>query len=188
MRTPAMNELDNERIQEIRIRIGTVLLGLGGVISVLVFVDRSGLDLLTMPAFWYRSRPLHLLLCIGFIFGGLLLLRVQSHGAGPDNVPRTDTGAPRPLFQNVRFYSRPNCPLCNEAMDILETFGEWMPEIEYVDITGDHQLEQKHGAWIPVIEMDGRVRFRAAVDPVLLQQLIISRRHEIDGLDQEPSS
>ncbi len=182
-----MSEPENEQVQEIRKRIGTVLLGTGGIFSVLMFVDHSGLELLAMPAFWYRSRPMHLLICLGFFVGGLYLLRSHVQTANPDDKRLKKTDEPQPLFQSVRFYSKANCPLCDEALDILETYGEWMPEIEFVDIAGDHQLEQLHAEWIPVIEIDGRVRFRGGMDLVLLQRLITARRRRRDSLEQEQS-
>ena len=184
MKSSPMNEPDNEQIQEVRKRIGSVLLGTGGIFSVLMFVDHSGLELLTMPAFWYRSRPMHLLICLGFFVCGLYLLRSQAQTAKFDDNHLKRIGNTQPLFQSVRFYSKANCPLCDDTLDILETYCDWMPEIEFVDITGDQQLEQLHGEWVPVIEIDGRVRFRGGVDPVLLQRLLTARQ---DSLEREQS-
>jgi hypothetical protein len=41
-----------------------------------------------------------------------------------------------------------------------------------VDISTDEQLTQDHARWIPVIEIDGQIRFRGRVSELLLRRLI----------------
>ena len=67
-----MNEPDEDQIQEIRKRIGSGLMWSGGIVAALIAMDRSGLSLLAMPAFWYRSRSLHLLICISLFVVGII--------------------------------------------------------------------------------------------------------------------
>ena len=62
-----------------------------------------------------------------------------------------------------------------------------MPEIEFVDIAGDQRLEEQYGEWIPVIEIDGQIRFRGRVDTLLLQRLIAARRRGQSALKEEQS-
>jgi hypothetical protein len=45
-----------------------------------------------------------------------------------------------------------------------------------VDIEADEELAGRFGQWIPVVEIDGQVRFRGQVDEVLLQRLLVGRR------------
>ena len=187
LKTPKMNEHDDEQAQEIRMRVGSVMLWMGALTAVLMFIDRSGLNIVAMPAFWYRSDSLHLLICVGFFLGGLLLLRNQPQAADHQSDLLNKTTTRRRKFDSVRFYSRANCPLCDEAMDVLDEYDEFMPQIERVDIAKDQLLEEQHGQWIPVIEIDGRVRFRGRVDPVLLQRLISVRQREHDVPEQEES-
>ena len=61
-------------------------------------------------------------------------------------------------------------------MDLLEEYSGWMPEIEFVNIASDPLLEEQHGESIPVVEIDGQIRFRGRIDRVLLQRLIDGRR------------
>lgn len=170
-------------------RVGSILLWLGGLVSILVVADRSGFASSFFPAFWYRSRPMHLLICVGFFVAGVLIYRRPDH-AEEDSASHELAGSrSNPRFESVRFYTRTNCPLCDEAMEVLEEYGDTMPEIEFVDIAGNADLEQQYGNWIPVVEIDGRVRFRGRVDRVLLQRLIdAKRRGETDPDDREVSA
>ncbi len=180
LKTSKMNEPDDEQQQEIRMRVGSVMLWMGAVTAVLMFIDHAGLRFVAMPAFWYRSESLHLLICIGFFLGGLWLLRNHPQAADHQSDTPNAITASRRQFDSVRFYSKANCPLCDEAMDILDEFGDFMPPIELVDIAGNQLLEEQYGQCIPVIEIDGRVRFRGRVDPVLLKRLIAARQREHD--------
>ena len=177
-----MQEPDAFQRHEIQKKIGTAMLWLGGMVAVLILIDHAGVGALSMPAFWYRSRSLHLLICVGFLGTGFFLLRRPSGLSGDGTTAPADRW---PVFEVVRFYSRSNCPLCDEAMDVLEEYGDWMPEIEFIDISEDSELEEQYGECIPVIEMDGRVRFRGHVDRVLLQRLIAAQQDPSSAPDQE---
>ena len=61
-------------------------------------------------------------------------------------------------------------------MDLLEEYSCWLPEIEFVNIADRPLLEEQHGEWVPVVEIDGQIRFRGRIDRVLLQRLIDGRR------------
>jgi predicted thioredoxin/glutaredoxin len=45
-----------------------------------------------------------------------------------------------------------------------------------VDISNDPQLTRQFGESIPVVMLDGRVRFRGAVNPVLMQRIVDAAR------------
>jgi len=185
-----MREPDSDQLLMIRQRIGTVCLLGGAIIAVLIFIDRSGTGLLSMPAFWYRSRPLHLIVCVGLLGGGGLLLRrpagVGHSGANGRTLGisgRLDAGPP--VFESVRLFTRADCPLCDEAMDVLEEYGNVLPEIEFVDIGGNAELERLHGESIPVLEIDGRIRFRGRIHPWLLERHLVARLRQRESRDEE---
>ncbi len=79
----------------------------------------------------------------------------------------------RKKVRPVVVYSRPGCHLCVEALTLLKAqsrrFGL---KITVIDISGDTDLEARHGELIPVVEIDGRERFFGRVDPVLLHRLL----------------
>ncbi|MDN7247275.1 glutaredoxin family protein [Planococcus shenhongbingii] len=58
----------------------------------------------------------------------------------------------------ITFYTRRNCPLCDEAKMMLELVREDFPfEYEEVDIERDDAIHEKYMLMIPVIEKDGKV-------------------------------
>ncbi len=70
---------------------------------------------------------------------------------------------------NVVLYTRHGCHLCDEAEKILLQHG-LQPTL--VDIDADPALKTRFDAFVPVVEIDGRVRFRGRVDAVLLQRIL----------------
>jgi glutaredoxin len=72
---------------------------------------------------------------------------------------------------NIVLYSRDGCHLCEEAQEVLSNFGI-SPTI--IDIDADENLRARFGTCVPVVEIDGQIRFRGQVDPKLLQRIIRS--------------
>ena len=72
-------------------------------------------------------------------------------------------------MHNVVLYTRVGCHLCDDARDLLERHG-LTPRL--VDVDRDEQLAAEHGNCVPVVEIDGRVRFRGHVNSVLLRRLL----------------
>ena len=140
--------------------LGTLLMLAASVLAVLIFCDRTGDGLPGMPTIWHTSRGIHFALCVALFVVAALLLKTA-----PANLPT-------PLFATLRFYTRRNCPLCDHALEVLERFQNVLPEIELIDIDEDPELQQRFGDSVPVVELDGQVRFRGAVQPELLQRLI----------------
>lgn len=66
-------------------------------------------------------------------------------------------------------YTRPGCHLCDVAKATLECHGL---EPEEVDIDQDETLRRKYDTCVPVVVIDGQVRFRGRVNEVLLQRLL----------------
>lgn len=75
----------------------------------------------------------------------------------------------------VVVYTRRDCGLCDEAIEILERHGRRIPlEITKVDIETSAELTERHGERIPVVEIDGKERFFGRIDEVLLRRILRS--------------
>jgi len=185
-----MREFTEDQRTDIRQRIGTILMWAGGILAVLIFADRMGLITWSMPGFWYRTRSLHVLASLGLLVAGGALLRHRS--IEPSGRSSTDTtrqeigpGPSYPLFESVRFFTRSDCPLCDEAMNVLEDYGDWLPEIVFVDIDRHTELVEKYGDCVPVLEVDGRVRFRGRIQRWLLERQLLARNRQVRRRSQE---
>jgi glutaredoxin len=66
-------------------------------------------------------------------------------------------------------YTRHSCCLCDQAKAQLQAHGL---TVEEIDIDGDPALREKYNDWVPVVEIDGRERFRGRVDEMLLRRLL----------------
>lgn len=69
----------------------------------------------------------------------------------------------------VTLYTRSGCHLCDDAHELLLAQG-LNPRL--VDIDADPALREKFDVCVPVVEIDGKVRFRGRVEPVLLRRLL----------------
>jgi glutaredoxin len=73
----------------------------------------------------------------------------------------------------VVLYTRRGCHLCADAHQILEDarqrhgFG-----LELVDIDTDPELVGRYGEQVPVVLVDGKLRFRGKVNRALLERLL----------------
>jgi glutaredoxin len=70
---------------------------------------------------------------------------------------------------SVVMYTRPNCPMCDEAREALEGA---LVTFEEVDVSGDQSLEDEYGRFVPVVELAGRIVFHAGMDPAELPELV----------------
>lgn len=85
---------------------------------------------------------------------------------------RWQRGAHTPNL-TVTVYTRASCGCCHQAIDLLrESQRRHGFSIETVDVDGDPLLVERHGLSVPVVEFNGKVRFRGVVNPVLLERLI----------------
>jgi glutaredoxin len=66
-------------------------------------------------------------------------------------------------------YTREGCHLCDTACEILVAHGL---TVKKVDIDTDSELKNKYDTIIPVVEIDGTIRFRGRVDALLLRRLL----------------
>lgn len=82
-------------------------------------------------------------------------------------------GRPRPRTSwQVILYTRQGCHLCDGAWQLLEQARRRHGfHLETRDVDTDPELVRQHGLHVPVVEVNGRVRFRGIVNPVLLRRL-----------------
>jgi hypothetical protein len=163
-----------------RSALGTLSLFIGFVLLGLLAVDRT-VDLpFSMPRSWYTDRSAWLATGFATIAVGWILLRDreperedrESASRGrPDDKP---VGHPRGThrFREVILYTRRGCHLCEVARETLLSFTPTLPVPREVDIDADPALHARFSACVPVVEIDGKIRFRGRVNEVLLRRLI----------------
>jgi glutaredoxin len=80
--------------------------------------------------------------------------------------------AARPAVQVV-LYTRTGCHLCDDAHAVLEQARRRHGfALAAIDVDSDPELVALHGEWIPVVTVNGKVRFRGGVNRVLLERLL----------------
>jgi glutaredoxin len=76
-------------------------------------------------------------------------------------------------------YSRAGCTCCDKALNVLKgaqrRFGFTINE---VDIDQDPDLVAKYNTEVPVVTVNGKIRFRGVVNPALLQRLLAAESRE----------
>jgi hypothetical protein len=72
----------------------------------------------------------------------------------------------------VHLYTRQGCHLCTAAREQIARIHERYPlTFTQTDVDTDADLAARFGAWVPVLVVNGKVRFRGTVNPVLLERL-----------------
>ena len=69
----------------------------------------------------------------------------------------------------VVLYTRQGCHLCQVAATMLARYGL---AYESVDVDQDAELRARYDQCVPVVEIDGRERFRGRIDELLLRRLL----------------
>src|SRR4051794_39698633 len=73
----------------------------------------------------------------------------------------------------VVFYTRAGCHLCEDAWRALAAWQRRYDfRLQQRDVDADEALASRFGTWVPVIEVDGRVRLRGHFNPVLFRRLL----------------
>jgi glutaredoxin len=73
----------------------------------------------------------------------------------------------------VTLYSKPDCPLCDDARRALERVRERSSfQLEEIDITSRDGLLAEYGERIPVVSIDGRDAFALFVDEHELERRV----------------
>src|SRR5262245_39663270 len=81
----------------------------------------------------------------------------------------------RPLLGhfNVVMYTRHGCHLCEAAWELLQRErGRYHFRLEARDIDAEPELAALYGEWVPVVSVNGKVRFRGGVNPILLARYL----------------
>jgi glutaredoxin len=157
---------DRERPQP-RLVVGGLCLVAGLLLLTLIVVEATSDLPLDLPRGWYTGRPLWFALALVLVGTGWRLQRTAP--ATPVSWTPTRPGR---RFQRLVIYSREDCHLCDDAKAILAEYSAWLPVIDEIDIAGSPELEEQFGTSIPVVEIDGVVRFRGRVSKLLLRRLI----------------
>lgn len=69
-------------------------------------------------------------------------------------------------------YTRRGCHLCDDAAELLKRYG-LSPEL--IDIDADETLRHQFDTCVPVVVIDGKIRFRGRVNEVLLRRILMGR-------------
>jgi len=69
----------------------------------------------------------------------------------------------------VVLYTRDGCHLCEVVHKMLLQHGV---EPQCIDIDADLELKNCFHDCVPVVEIDGKIRFRGRVEPLLLQRFL----------------
>jgi glutaredoxin len=79
----------------------------------------------------------------------------------------------------VVLYTRGGCHLCHEVEARLEAERGGVDfDLTIVDIDRDEEQKRLYGLEVPVVSIDGRVRFRGVVNPVLLRRALRAASEE----------
>jgi glutaredoxin len=73
----------------------------------------------------------------------------------------------------VVLYTRAGCHLCDDALDALRRHG-LSPRL--VDIDAEPGLRERYNECVPVVEIDGKERFRGRVNEMLLSRLLMNQK------------
>jgi glutaredoxin len=144
---------------------GSALLYGGVGLLILSGIDQVSYLPFPMPEFWYSNRGFWPFVGILAIPCGMILLKKE-----PKLSWQPTLAGPR--FGSVVLYTRNRCHLCDDAKILLKTYARWLPTPVEVDIDGDEELKEQFNTCVPVVEIDGKVRFRGIVDEMLLRRLI----------------
>jgi hypothetical protein len=163
---------------------GSLLLFLGIGLLGLRLIDPGELPL-SMPRSWYIDRSLWVAGGLIAVAAGWYLLRDNEteRASGQKARARAATRSRSKLsteglgiagarFARLVLYTRAACHLCEEAQAVLDRYSVYLPQIVTVDIDSDPELVARFSTCVPVVEFDGKVRFRGRINELLLRRLI----------------
>jgi glutaredoxin len=74
---------------------------------------------------------------------------------------------------DIVLYTRQGCHLCEQAWEVLQKARQRFGfRLKVVDVDGEADLAARHGDCVPVVTVNGKVRFRGAVNPAWLTRLL----------------
>lgn len=75
--------------------------------------------------------------------------------------------------REVVMYTRQGCHLCDDAWAALQAAARrHRLTLTAADVDADAELAAAYGDWVPVVSIDGVVRFRGRVDVALLERTL----------------
>lgn len=158
--------------------LGSILLYVGAAFVFYLAIAKSPDSAVPLPGFMYRHRDLWLVVGGGLVAAGMLCLRKSSvRSVRPEGSP----------FSSVVLYTRGECPLCDEAKALLNSYRARLPGIDEVDIDEDDELVREFGEWVPVVEIDGKVRFKGRIDEMLFRRLLDGTERARDTAEKTKS-
>jgi glutaredoxin len=70
-------------------------------------------------------------------------------------------------------YTRAQCSCCHKALDLLDDYRRHYGfTVETSDVDADPALAARYGDSVPVVAVNGKVRFKGVVNPALLERLL----------------
>ncbi len=73
-------------------------------------------------------------------------------------------------------FTRADCPLCETAwQELTKAQATYRFALEKRDVDADPETASRYGCCVPVVTVNGKVRFRGSVNPVLLNRLLQAR-------------
>ena len=81
----------------------------------------------------------------------------------------------RPALDHLTFtvYTRRECCCCHTAIELLnQARRKHRFHLKTVDVDTDPALVEAYGLGVPVVVLNGKVRFRGVVGPLLLERLL----------------
>jgi len=83
---------------------------------------------------------------------------------------------------DVVLYTRQGCHLCEDAWGLLQAEQRRHRfTLSTVDIDNDPELVKLHGECVPVVAVNGRVRFRGRINEVLWRRLLRAEAAQTKG-------
>lgn len=147
--------------------VGSASLMLGLLLAGMVLTIRAGADWGRIGSVVARNPEICWGLAVGLMLWGAWLVKRSSQVVADW---RPQRGGQR--FRTAVLYTREDCSLCDEAARTLKAYRPYLPEVRTVDIDRDAALRERFTTCVPVLELDGRVRFRGHISETLLRRLI----------------
>jgi hypothetical protein len=138
----------------------------------LTLIASRGIDFFSkmpgLPAFWYTNQSMWILIGLGMSASGWRMLWTRQS----ITVPSWQPSIPGKRFQALTLMVSEGCHLCEEAAAILAKYQTWIPPAIERDIHSDPILTERFSTCVPVVMLDGKIRFRGRIQEILLQRLI----------------
>jgi len=76
----------------------------------------------------------------------------------------------------LTIYSRPGCHLCDEMKAVINRVAESIPlQLEEIDISASHELEERYGLEIPVLFVEGKKAAKYRLREEELRRILAGR-------------